>query len=355
MTVWYKVNPNRLTYGELWRLARHRAWPFAQAVYRKWFNVPFPATSGFAFPESLELVEFQKLPGRAREVLGEIISQAENLGFRPLFCWQRSTLGEIKDYSAVLLSADGTTLGAAIWVTAGGRNASASFVAGSRCEERRLITSNSTYTIDGPPELEKLHFPGKSIDEIVALHALRLDRRGIERIQRATETDAAERILENQQRTLAFNLARGVYEPMTQEEIDWLSGTMTRVGAAAENNPYQAPQYLDEIRPAIKHNEKPQPAPPAPPNRPPPKDTWWGATGGGFVAGMLGGMILLQNQIPYSVYKAVEQWETDFGMVLSLPFLMGLLGGAVSFAAWLRRRGISERNKAKKTQDAAGS
>lgn len=326
MTVWYKINPNRFTYRELWRAARRRPWPFAKAVCRKWFNVPYRATIGFAFPETLEFVDYQQLPERPRQSLGDMILQAEKLGFRFLFCWQRSTLGETKDYSAVLLSQDESTLASAMWVTAGSPNASTRFALGSRGEGRRLITSNSDHVIDGPPEIKQLHFPGKSIDEIATLHSLRIDRRGLEQIQNVTEREAVGRIIENQQCTLAFNLARGVYVPLTQEEVERLSGPVTAEVVAESANPFRAPREDDTVT-----RESHIASPIA--NR-----SWQAPVIAGFVVAALIAEFDSWNNGFDVLRMHLFTWLYICIAYVAWPVAIGMVGAAVGLAVWFIRR-----------------
>lgn len=239
MTVWYKVDPNRCTYGELWRSSGRGSLPFAQAVYRKWLNRRLPATSAFAIPESPELVEVQSVPERPREVLGAIISQAERHGLRFAICLKDLNLGNVMHYLAVLLSADGATLGNVAWVMAD-HVEEASFGLGSRVGDRRLLTQNDPYRSDSPPEFDVWHLPGKSIEELVAIHASRLDRLGRERVSLASEDDIVARVIENQRLYHAFNLARGFYVPLTQEEVERLSGIVTADIIDESGNPFQA-------------------------------------------------------------------------------------------------------------------
>jgi hypothetical protein len=241
MTVWYKIDPTRLTYRELWRLSGRGLLPFARAVVRKWFKIQPPAKSGYQFRTTLDLLELAALPERPREVLGAIVSQAERHGFRFVFCHGALALGDIAGCSAVLMSADGMTFANAIWVRTG-RREEASFILGSRTESRLLFTGNHTHGLDAPPEFDVWRLPGKSIDELVAIHAQRLDRLRRERVLPATEADVAARVIENQQRTLAFQLARGVYVPMTPEEVERLSGVVTATLVAESGNPFQAPR-----------------------------------------------------------------------------------------------------------------
>ena len=223
MTVWYKVDSNRFSYRELWRLSGRGLAPFAQAVLRKWFGLPRPVIYGHAFPETLDLVEFSAIPDRPRQVLGAMISQAERHGFRLALCHKSRSLGDLVGYAAALWNAEGTPIASAIWVRAG-RREEATFSLGSRCDGRFILTDNQVRRIDSPPEFDCRHLPARSIDELVAVHAGRLDRLGRERVLRATEAEVAARMLEGRRRIHEYQRGRGIHVLMTQDEIDRLSG-----------------------------------------------------------------------------------------------------------------------------------
>lgn len=325
MTVWYKVDHNRFMYRELWRLSGRRLWPFALAVYRKWFNVQMPATSGFAISESLELVDLQLLPDRPREVLVALISQIERNGLRFVFCLKCPELGGFDGFTAVLISADGMVLGNANWTKVHGAE-TASFVLGSRSGVRRLLTGNEAHGADSPPQFDIWHLPGKSIDELVAIHAKRLDRLGRDRVLLATEADIVPRILENQKRHQAFNVARGVYVRMTQEEVDRLSGIITADVVAETGNPFQAPRG-DEIQTYRSHVP--------PPNT---KRTWQRPTITGFIFAAAMAEVYSLND-GFDVMRIhLYTWLYICVAYVAWPFAVGLIGASVGLAIWLIHR-----------------
>jgi hypothetical protein len=323
MTIWYKTDPTRFNYRELWRLSGRGLLPFARAVYRKWFKIRSPAKFGHQFRATLDLLELQALPERPRKVLGAIIVQAERHGFRFVFCHRALAIGDIAVCSAVLMSADGQTLANAIWVRTG-RREEASFVLGSRTESRLLLTGNHPHLFDTPPEFDVWHLPGKSVAELVAIHAERLDRLGRERVLPATEADVATRIIENQQRTLSFQLARGVHVPMTPEEVERLSGVVTATLVAESGNPFQAPR-----------EDQPEPIdmPSAAPN-----SNLRTSMMGGFAGGVFFGEVLGLVSLRDALRQGLTTWELVFGFFILFPALLGAAGASLGFASWFLSR-----------------
>jgi hypothetical protein len=250
--------------------------------------------------------------------------QAERHGFRFVLCHTSCSLGDISGFAAALLSADGTTLGQATWVRTGRREETGFFL-GSRGEGRMLLTGNQPHRIDSPPEIESWHMPGKSVDELVAIHAGRLDRLGRERVQRATEADVAARIVEGRQRIHAFQLARGIHVPMTQEEVDRLSGVVTANVMAESGNPFQAPR-------------EDQPEPIAEPSAAP-KGGWRTSPAIGYVAGAVFGEALALARFSEAFGKgAMPTWKLVFILFILFPALLGAIGASLGLAIWFLGR-----------------
>lgn len=323
MTIWYKTDPTRLTYRELWRLSGRGLLPFARAVVRKWFKIRSPAKFGHQFRATLDLVDLQALLDRPREALGAVVSQAERHGFRFVFCHTSCSLGDISGFAAALLSADGTTLAQATWVRTGRREETGFFL-GSRSEGRMLLTGNQPHRIDSPPEFESWHLPGKSVDELVAIHAGRLDRLGRERVLRATEADVAARIVESRQRIHAFQLARGIHVPMTPQEVERLSGVVPATLVIESGNPFQAPR-----------EDQPEPIdmPSAAPN-----SNLRTSMMGGFVGGVFFGEVLGFVSLRDALRQGLTTWELVFGLFILFPALLGAAGASLGFASWFLSR-----------------
>ncbi|HUY89854.1 MAG TPA: hypothetical protein VMV10_14055 [Pirellulales bacterium] len=328
MNTWYKLNPNRFSCRELWRMSGRGPWPFAQAVWRKWFNVQTPPTSGFAFPDSPQFVELDSLPDRPREVLRAAIAAVERHGFRFVFCHKVLYLGDIADCTAVLISADGMSLANVGWLKIGAGEGT-SLGLGSRTQTRRLLTHSEPRRADPPPDFDIWHLPGKSIDDLILAHSQRLDRLGRENILPATEADIAARIIENQGLYRAFNLARGVYEPMTQAEVDRLSDVVMADVVAETGNPFQAPR--EDVGAA--------PSSIIPTTLP---GTWQGSVIGGFVVGAIFMEVVgLASYDPQDMEDMGElggAWLYLFLMFVAWPFVIGAFCAAVGLAVWLIRR-----------------
>lgn len=323
MTVWYKVNPNRFGYRELWRMSGRGLWPFAKAAWRKWFDVQLPPTSGFAFPQALEFVDLDSLPDRPQELLRRLISAVEAKGFRFLFCHRRPRLGNLEEYVAILIGADGLSL-ANVGCVKIGAAVGANLALGSRTQTRRLLTDSDPRGADPPPDFDIWRLPGKPIDDLILAHSRRLDHLGRENILPATEADVAERMVENQAKYRDFNLARGVHVPMTQAEVDRLSGPVMAEVVADGDNPYWAPR---EDAPASPSSVIPKTH----------RGTWRGPVIAGFIVGAAVMEILAIAN--YDPDLAQDEPELYFCFLfLFWPFVFGAVCAGVGLAVWLIRR-----------------
>ena len=320
MTVWYKINPNRFTYRELWRMSGRGLWPFAKAVWRKWLDVQTPPTSGFAIPASPVVVDLGSLPERPRKALGDMIAEVERHGFRFVFCHQGLHLGDVADYTAVLISAGETTLANAGWFRMGVRE-EANFALGSRTEERRLLTRNDPHRTDSPPEFDVWHLPGKSIGDLILAHSRRLERLGRERVLPAREGEIVGRIAENQSRHRAFHLARGVYTPMAQEEIDRLNGVVIAIAVVESGNPFQPPR---EDEPAAQAGAR----------RPVSRSALGMSICSGFAGGAIFGVALGAISLRDALDQGIPLWALFVGYFIVTPLFAGGAGAVVGLACW---------------------
>ena len=330
MTVWYKINPNRFTYRELWRTSGRGLWPFARAVWRKWFDIQLPPTSGFSLPDSLEFVDLDSLPERPRERLRRMIAIVERHEFRFVFVLKDRHLGDTEEYAAVLISADGLSLANLFWWKIGAQDGF-NLVLGSRTQTRRLLTDACPRGADAPPGFDVWNGPGKSIrtDELIAQHFRRLDRLGREQILPATESDIAARIIENQSQRRAFDLARGVLVPMTQEEIERLSGPVMAEVVAEGANPFRAP----------REDEAASPSSIIPTTLP---GTWQGSVMAGFFVGFvlmeIVGLASFDPQDLEDMRKPDGAWFHLFTLFVAWPFLIGAFCAGIGLAVWIIRR-----------------
>ena len=323
MTVWYKVNPNRFSYRELWRMSGRGLWPFAKAAWRKWFDVQLPPTSGFAVPEALEFVDLDSLPDRPRYLLRRLISAIEAKGFRFLFCHRPPRLGDLEVYVALLIGADGLSLASAGCMKIGAA-VGTSLTLGSRTQTRRLITDSEPLIVNPPPDFDIWHLPGKSIDDLFLAHSRRLDRAGRENILPATDADVVARMVENQARYREFNLARGVHVPMTQAEVDRLSGPVLADLVADGGNPYRSPAS-DEVSaaPIVGASRAGR--------------TWVAPAAVGFLFGAVAMEILAIANYDPDIAKDEPGLYFCF-LFLFWPFVFGAGCAGIGLAVWIIRR-----------------
>ena len=330
MTVWYKINPNRFTYRELWRTTGRGLWPFARAVWRKWFDIQLPPTLGISLPDSVEFVDLDSLPERPRERLRRMIAVVERHNFRFVFCHQQAHLGDYDDYIAVLISADRLSLANLFWLKSGAQEGT-NLVLGSRTQTRRLLTDGQSRGADAPPGFDVWHRRGESIRiaELIAQHSRRLDRLGREQILPATESDISARIIENQNLYRAFDLARGVLVPMTQAEIERLSGPVMAEVVADGENPFRTPHEDAGSSPS---SIIPMTLP----------GTWQGSVMAGFFVGFvfmeIVGLANYDSQDLEAMRKLGGAWLYLFMLFVAWPFLIGAFCAGIGLAVWIIRR-----------------
>ena len=220
---YYKVHGGRLTVAEYWRICS-RWQGFLYAVALKPFG-GFRFTFSIARPEEPNIVRLDDLPAPARDRLRGPVEGFERAGLRLAF-YQRSLVLERDRLGAgaVLLGHDGEVIGMVAvagyrgrWVTE--LNCTTHFTDGRACATTTVrekfrpqphITAFRCRTLS-PEDLCKGHRENLARLEAVGHFPTRITAAQLPRV-----------ILEAQQRHVDFHAARGVFVPMTEEEIDRL-------------------------------------------------------------------------------------------------------------------------------------
>jgi hypothetical protein len=218
----YKIDSRRLTLGECWGLSPN---PFAFLLVAVLKLLRVRLFGSWALPraESLTLLRPEQVPDAVHEQWRGAIEVCRSHGLDVQFYYTLPTLGSTwKCYEAALLGPDGRTLAVLALVRTRRRGSTAEELALACVSRlpggRLLITTDARRRLHTPPENVIEHMPGYSAFEVLERHRERFAEH--ERDMAAFEPAKLEAFLvAMSNRALDFHARRGVYVPMTEEEM----------------------------------------------------------------------------------------------------------------------------------------
>jgi hypothetical protein len=178
--------------------------------------------------DQIDRVGEEAVPGPLQPGLAEktVAYQAE--GWRRLFVYRWPLRGPLEAYGAAFLAADGRAAGVAVgnvvsnplaprvprWVCA---------VASRLTDGRCWKTCDYPPMLVQPPEFAVEYLPGQPVAVLVGRQYQKLAGIG-EQVERLGEGDVGPFIVADNNREVDFQASRGVYVPLTEQEVSRLNG-----------------------------------------------------------------------------------------------------------------------------------
>lgn len=230
MALLYKVDSRRRTFAEHWRLQWPNVDRFLVAAFCKLLGIPQRSTFGIRRPEELYLHELSEVPGAVRERLADTVEACADVGLAfQFYASIDATVGtRVKAYLAAMLHVEGLIWASAIvaLVRSGyiERVHPAKLTCFSRLPDGRyVVTSDHRWKLTPHPGDLVEYLDGSPPDVVVARHYERIDEPALRPVG-VREDELAGVILQREQRHVDYQVERGVYVPMTEEEIDRIAG-----------------------------------------------------------------------------------------------------------------------------------
>jgi hypothetical protein len=224
MTTFYRVDGGRLTLAEYWRLSSDLL-SFLFAAGRKLLGVPLRFAFTVPRPDRLFVVEFDELPAAARNAMKHPIRDAERAGFRLAFC-HRLPVPEPERVgaAAVLLDGHHESVLVVIFGLHGERREVQLGCVSWFADDTLASTTTARKTLTPVPGADIERYPGADAATLAGLHRDHLERlaaRGL--VPAALDPHRlSEYVLEWELRYVDFHIERGVFVPMTEDELDAL-------------------------------------------------------------------------------------------------------------------------------------
>lgn len=213
----YRVDSRRRTYGELWRQAATTK-GFLTAALGKLMGIQQPCKFGVRRPKRLEIHEY--VPDTVEARLAPTISTCDDLNLPFQFYASIDAMigGTTKAYLVAMLHTDYSTWATAMTALVKGKATPTKFNCFSLLQDGRyVVTSDHKWKLVKHPQDIVVQIPDASPVEVERRHNERMAEWRAE-IVRPEQLQQA--ILTREQRHVDYQIERGVYVPMTTEEIE---------------------------------------------------------------------------------------------------------------------------------------
>jgi hypothetical protein len=217
----YKVDSRRRTYAELWRQAPNLR-GFFRVALGKLLGVQQPCTFGIRRPEALNRHTAPEVPAPVRQRLEPVLAKCMELNMPfQFYATVDATIGsQAKAYMATVLHADGSTWASATTVVVRNRTRPAMFNCFSLLHDGRyVVTSDHAWKLAPHPGDLVERLVGAPPEAVEARHSERLAEPGRRAVHVRPE-ELERTILTREQRHVDYQIERGVYVPMTEDEFE---------------------------------------------------------------------------------------------------------------------------------------
>jgi hypothetical protein len=211
----------RLTCRELWRFSPNVV-VFLGLCVRKLLHWRFPVRTAVCHEDTLRLIDAADVPRDAARVLDPLIAECEDLGAKLAFHYTVPAVGPLEGYAAALLAPDRVTYIAVMWSGAQiGRSRSGKrgcVFASQLADGTFLSTTDFPQKFNSPPGFNVRRKPGASPSELAERHRQALaETEGIPVTLDVNKVK--ESLLEARRRTAEWNISRGIWVCLTEEDV----------------------------------------------------------------------------------------------------------------------------------------
>ncbi len=224
--VYYRVDSSRLSFAELWRIAKHPI-VFAAMGGLKLLRKPLSVAYAVA-PDRLEFLDPAHLPHRVSSALANVLGECQQQGFAPQFATHVPSIGNADGYNLVLLGDDGklvaSTICSSLTTPRGTIERVNVAIASQLADGRTLSTSSAGPLIQGPPTVVSAHFWAPRWQNSRAHHRARLAALADSEVLCLDEAACRRLQRDLALQSLEYNRRRGVMVPLSQAEVARLRG-----------------------------------------------------------------------------------------------------------------------------------
>ncbi len=228
MTTFYRVDGARLTYAEYWRMAPGFL-AFALSAGCKLLGTPIRFEFAVPRPDRLFLVEFEEFPEAACRAMEPALESARSAGLRLIFCHRLALPEPSRLGAGAYLLDDTNETGLMIGYGQSGNSRELHLACVSQFTDETLATTTTTKKSMKPTPWQSVErYPGSNARTIYEKHLAHLARlAGQGSIPVPHDPARFDRfVLECELRYVDYHIDRGIFVPMTEEELEALSGRL---------------------------------------------------------------------------------------------------------------------------------
>jgi hypothetical protein len=226
VTAFYRIDGRRMALAEYWRLSPG-VLTFATIAVRKLFQCPPRFSFAIHRPDRLLTVAFEDLPASARFGLQPAMRQLEEAGLSLVFFYRLEVPEPHRLGAAAVLRDDAGEIRALVAFSQE-RDVKQSRVsfASNLTDGTVAVTTAAKKTLEPVPVYRTARFPGADPLALLDRHRAHLARLAEDGLF-PVKVDAGKlqaTVLESEQRYVDFHIERGLFVPLTEEELARLRG-----------------------------------------------------------------------------------------------------------------------------------
>ena len=215
---YYKVDSRKIRYSECWRICKKTS--FFKAAAAKFFSIPIDIQMAIPRFENLTIVEPAKIPRHVQDAITPSLAECAQLDLKLQFVYRVPMLSQNLSFAAAMLNADGTIVSVVHYVQSPQRVVIA-FNCFTKFSDGRLMgTSNHPKKFDSPSWSYPESMPGSSVKTIFMRHTERLKEMCVSCRVAIAPADLETVIVELIVRTIDEKIARKVFVPMSESEVE---------------------------------------------------------------------------------------------------------------------------------------
>jgi hypothetical protein len=217
---WYRVDGQALTYGEYWHMAPD-ALAFLITAARKFLGNAFQFHFSIAHPRLYHFLDEDEVPPEVRRRWQRLADHARREGFEPRLCSEVPCLESHRACFGRVLLGDGNRVTLTIAYVRNQGEAQTALLLASKLDDGLIVSTVSNYGLKPLPDVESVLMSGASLGALLDRHRRRLARFEADGRYAAGVAPAQlpGLIRERELLHFDFHVNRGVYVPMTEDEI----------------------------------------------------------------------------------------------------------------------------------------